>query len=694
MKNLNKRILEAINSDVRMSLSLDDFNNTDDKLPTLKKDIKSKSENNYIKACKLALIDQCETLQFDDDFIKFLDVCKDFTYKPSDNEHLKQIIKAYIEQIDIDADLNWIDTSEITDMSNLFAYSEFNGDISKWDVSNVTDMGNMFYSSKFNGDISQWDVSKVTNMSNMFAESDFNGNNDISEWNVSHVKFMDYMFQGTHFHGDISKWDVSHVINMEAMFQDSTFNGDISKWDVSYVINMESMFDNTEFNQDISAWDVTAVETTENMFANSSFSGDLSLWNLKNLEKISYMFYDSYSQVCTLRPENIKCFIDFIEHPSEIALIQFNHMFEGWDSENLPEWYNDMKRTYIKNNYMKNLNKKILEAINSGVRMGLSLDDFDDTNNKLPTLKKNIQSQHINVIKDSEYLLSEQCTKLEFDENTESYLRVCKNFKYKPKDDNAFKKLVREFLKQTGNYEANLNWIDTSKITSMSHLFVDDMDGMLRYSLDERYDSQFNGDISKWDVSNVKDMSGLFFRCPKFNGDISKWNVSNVKDMSEMFQLCKNFNNDISNWDVSNVKNMSNMFACCKFNRDISKWDVSNVTDMSFMFYQGKFNKDISNWNVSNVKDMQAMFSGSLFNGDISKWNVSKLKNIQTLFHGSKFTGVNGDISKWDVSNVSKVDGGILSSKITKDAQEKILSIWTSKNPKFSKYFHFIKFMK
>lgn len=35
------------------------------------------------------------------------------------------------------ADLNFIDTSLIKDMSRLFKNSEFNGDISKWDVSNV-----------------------------------------------------------------------------------------------------------------------------------------------------------------------------------------------------------------------------------------------------------------------------------------------------------------------------------------------------------------------------------------------------------------------------------------------------------------------------------------------------------------------------------------------------------------------------
>jgi surface protein len=50
-------------------------------------------------------------------------------------------------------------------------------------------------------------------------------------------------------------------------------------------------------------------------------------------------------------------------------------------------------------------------------------------------------------------------------------------------------------------------------------------------------DSRFNGDISKWDVSNVKNMNRMFesstFTCE--NGDISNWDVSNVKDMSFMF---------------------------------------------------------------------------------------------------------------------------------------------------------------
>ena len=38
------------------------------------------------------------------------------------------------------------------------------------------------------------------------------------------------------------------------------------------------------------------------------------------------------------------------------------------------------------------------------------------------------------------------------------------------------------------------------------------------------YGSKFNQDISKWNVSKVKDMSYMF-TLSKFNQDISKWNI-------------------------------------------------------------------------------------------------------------------------------------------------------------------------
>ena len=125
-------------------------------------------------------------------------------WKPKDSEELKFVIKTTIEICGKEVNLNWIDVSEITDMSKLFYESEFNGDISQWDVSNVTDMYRMFQYSEFNDDISQWDVSNVTDMGDMFCDSKFNG--DISNWNVSNVTNMRCMFCNSQFNSDISQW--------------------------------------------------------------------------------------------------------------------------------------------------------------------------------------------------------------------------------------------------------------------------------------------------------------------------------------------------------------------------------------------------------------------------------------------------------------------------------------------------------
>ena len=114
-------------------------------------------------------------------------------------------------------------------------------------------------------------------------------------------------------------------------------------------------------------------------------------------------------------------------------------------------------------------------------------------------------------------------------------------------------------------------------------------------------------DFNDIDVSNVEDMSYLFYAGINFNGAISNWNVSNVKNMRSMFAY-SNFNGDISNWNVSNVTDMVSMFGNSKFNGDISKWDVSNVTDMAGMFEYSQFNGDVSKWDVSKVKDMGDMF--------------------------------------------------------------------------------------
>ena len=96
---------------------------------------------------------------------------KNYKYFPETKKELRDLILQRIKDEGSEVDLNDIDVSKITDMSDLFLRKDFNGDISQWDVSNVTNMSSMFcWCKSFNKDISTWDVSRVTYMNGMFND--------------------------------------------------------------------------------------------------------------------------------------------------------------------------------------------------------------------------------------------------------------------------------------------------------------------------------------------------------------------------------------------------------------------------------------------------------------------------------------------------------------------------------------------
>ena len=137
---------------------------------------------------------------------KFLD-----KVQPKNKAQLKSLIDyAFNHNI---YDLNFIDTSEITNMSWLFEYISCNFDISNWDVSNVTDMNNMFYCCwNFDCDLSNWNVSNMTNMHGLFCECNKFTGKGLEHWDVSKVKDMHSMFyECKKLNCDLSDWDVSFV---------------------------------------------------------------------------------------------------------------------------------------------------------------------------------------------------------------------------------------------------------------------------------------------------------------------------------------------------------------------------------------------------------------------------------------------------------------------------------------------------
>ena len=71
------------------------------------------------------------------------------------------------------------------------------------------------------------------------------------------------------------------------------------------------------------------------------------------------------------------------------------------------------------------------------------------------------------------------------------------NYKYFPKSKEELREIIMKRIEAEGN-KVDLNDIDVSNITDMSGLF------------DRTY---FNGDISTWDVLNVRDNDDMFYAC-------------------------------------------------------------------------------------------------------------------------------------------------------------------------------------
>ncbi len=171
--------------------------------------------------------------------------------------------------------------------------------------------------------------------------------------------------------------------------------------------------------------------------------------------------------------------------------------------------------------------KHLLEAINKGILRGLNeqnielLSDLDDEN--LDQLDS-IQTKSVNSKR----------------------LALC------PKTKDELATIITTVVERNG-WECSLNNIDVSKIIDMSNLFsIDDSCFGL---------GKFNGDISEWNVTNVKYMTAMFYGS-RFNGDISNWNITNVVDMDAMFFGSK-FKNNLSNWELNPDCNTDQMFGCC-----------------------------------------------------------------------------------------------------------------------------------
>ena len=180
---------------------------------------------------------------------------------------------------------------------------------------------------------------------------------------------------------------------------------------------------------------------------------------------------------------------------------------------------------------------------------------------------------------------------------------------------------------------------DTSKVTDMSYMF--------------NYSKLENLDLRHFNVSNVTDMSGLFRGVKSNSIDTTGWDTSKVTNMTYMYASTQTDTLNLRHFDVSNVTNMAGLFRDAKSNFiDTTGWDTSKVTTMGYMFYGTSIDTlDLRHFNTANVTSMSYMFYNSkISNINVSGWNVEKVTTLSYMFYGiTSLTSL--DLSSWSLNS-------------------------------------------
>ncbi|MDU2184616.1 MAG: BspA family leucine-rich repeat surface protein [Lactococcus lactis] len=198
-------------------------------------------------------------------------------------------------------DLEGFETSEITNMANMFAGIKADIlDVSKFDTRNVRNMAGMFDGAinLTNLDISKFSTDKVTDMTLMFANLTKLEQLNVSKFNTNNVASMAGMFEGVSnlTNLDISNFNTDKVTDMALMFAGMTKleQLDVSNFNTNNTASMAGMFEGVSnlTNLDISNFNTDKVTDMALMFAGMTKLEqlDVSNFNTNNTVRMPGMF--------------------------------------------------------------------------------------------------------------------------------------------------------------------------------------------------------------------------------------------------------------------------------------------------------------------------------------------------------------------------------------------------------------------
>ena len=181
-------------------------------------------------------------------------------------------------------------TSNVTNMYEMFYDCTSLTFISNLDTSNVTDMGYTFEDCTSLTTIPLFNTSNVTDMRAMFY--DCASLTSIPLLNTSNVIEMGNMFEECASLTSIPLLNTSNVTDMLSMFEDCTSLTSIPLLDTSNVISMGSMFVRCTNLTSIPLLDTSNVNTMNFMFKNCTSLTTIPLFNTSNVTGMNSMFED------------------------------------------------------------------------------------------------------------------------------------------------------------------------------------------------------------------------------------------------------------------------------------------------------------------------------------------------------------------------------------------------------------------
>ena len=181
-----------------------------------------------------------------------------------------------------------LDTSQVTNMSNMFSGCSGLTSIPALNTSQVTNMSKMFIDCTSLISIPTLDTSKVTVMDRMF--SDCTSLTSIPTLDTSKVTVMDRMFNGCGSLTTIPALNTSQVTSMSEMFWKCSSLTTIPALDTSQATRMNSMFRICTSLTSIPALDTSKVTKMDNMFDGCTSLTTIPALDTSKVTNMGYMF--------------------------------------------------------------------------------------------------------------------------------------------------------------------------------------------------------------------------------------------------------------------------------------------------------------------------------------------------------------------------------------------------------------------